>query len=137
MLKFLLPAVIASFGLPCSAAQAGPPSHPSGENPCSVSVATGGDIRVATCTVAAGGVYRLRFRFGGGHDDTSASLSATLDGQPFECAADSKTRLFGEDGDIALDCRADVLGDAGVARTLTVTVLWSHAQYRDFAFSRE
>ena len=135
MPKFLLPAVITFIGMPCLAAQAAPASRPA--DPCTVSGATGGDIRVVTCTVAAGGTYRLSFRFRGGHDDTSASLSASLDGRPFDCGVGSKTTLFAEDGDIELHCRAEVAGDVGTDRSLMVTVLWSHAQYRDFSFSSE
>jgi len=137
MPRFLLAAAMAWFGAPCFAMPAAPPPESPGKAPCSISAATGGDIRVVTCTLAPGADYRLTFRFRGGHDDTSASMSASLDGQPFDCSAESKTRLFGEDGDVELYCRAHIVGDAGASRTLVATVLWSHAQYRDFTFSAE
>jgi hypothetical protein len=110
------------------------PAAPAGPASCSVSTATGGDIRVLTCPLAAGRAWRFTAGFSGGHDDTSASLAVTLDGQPAACGAGSKTSLFGEDGDVSLHCRIDA---AGAARTLVVTVLWSHAQYRDFGLAGE
>lgn len=106
-----------------------------GDGPdCTSSTATGGDIRVITCTLPAGRPHRLAANFSGGHDDTSASLSATLDGQPANCDSDSKTRLFGEDGDVSVYCRISASGDLATTHKLVVTVLWSHAQYRNFTF---
>ena len=104
---------------------------------CTASTATGGDIRVLTCALTAGRPYRLTANFSGGHDDTSASLAATLDGQPVDCEADSKTRLFGEDGDVSLHCRIRAGGDPAPAHVLVVTVLWSHAQFRDFTYGAD
>jgi hypothetical protein len=118
------PVLLAAAGaLPCAAAEPGA---------CTSSNATGGDIRVVTCTLAGPGAWRFLANFGGGHDDTSASLTVTLDGRPAACDAGSKTSLFGEDGDVGLACRIAAAPDAAAPRTLVVTVLWSHAQYRDF-----
>ena len=98
---------------------------------------SGGDIRVLTCRLPAGRAHRLAVNFGGGHDDTSASMSATLDGLATECEPGSKLRLFGEDGDVSLHCRIGADATPAAPRTLVVTVLWSHAQYRDFALTAE
>jgi hypothetical protein len=137
MLKLLLPAVLAFSGLPCFAAPMASPPESADASPCSLSAATGGDIRVVTCTLPTGRGHRLVVRFRGGHDDTSASLTASLDGRPFDCDADSKTKLFGEDGDVELYCRIGTASDVVAKRRLVVTVLWSHAQYRDFALLAE
>jgi hypothetical protein len=138
MPKFLLPAALALSAVHVLAAAPGDVAPASADPaPCTASNPTGGDIRIVTCTLPAGRPHRFSARFGGGHDDTSASLSATLDGQPTTCDADSKMRLFGEDGDVALHCRITAAGDAAALHTLVVTVFWSHAQYRDFAFHPE
>ncbi|MEO5686323.1 MAG: hypothetical protein ABIR54_03105 [Burkholderiaceae bacterium] len=139
MLKFLLP-LAASVALAAQPALAGPAAAepaPVAEALCTSVNPFGGDMRVVTCRVPAGRAHRFTANFGGGHDDTSATLSATLDGQATNCDADSKMSLFGEDGDVSLRCRV-AAGDAtsGV-RTLVVTVLWSHAQYRNFVFAAE
>lgn len=137
MWKFLRPALLAALALPCCAEDA-PPSPASAEaSPCSLSEATGGDIRVVTCSLAAGHAYLLRVNFRGGHDDTSASLDARVEGRPVDCGASGKTTLFGEDGDVELHCRIGAASDPLARRRLVATVLWSHAQYRDFVLSAE
>lgn len=75
---------------------------------------------------------RFKAHFSGGHDDTKASMSASIDGDSVECEPGSKTRLFGEEGDVSLECVFSVAGGANQLRVLKVAVLWSHAQYRDF-----
>jgi hypothetical protein len=137
MLKFLVPAALGLFILPTLAAPAAPRPEPSDAVACVPSNPTGGDIRIVTCRLPANRGHRLTVNFGGGHDDTSASISATLDGQPTQCGAGSKTSLFAEDGDVSLSCRIDAAGDAVAVQTLVVTVLWSHAQYRDFVVVAE
>jgi hypothetical protein len=127
MLKFLASAALALSALPAFAADAEGAA-------CVEKNPSGGDIRVITCALPAGGAHRLTANFGGGHDDTSASLTATLDGEATECAPDSKTKLFGEDGDVSLHCS---IGVADKPRTLVVTVLFSHAWYRDFRLAAE
>jgi hypothetical protein len=56
-------------------------------------------------------------------------MSLTLDDAPLTCETGSKTRLFGEDGDISLVCRFRVRTSAGTRPMLGVALLWSHAQY--------
>ena len=102
---------------------------------CDVST-TGGDYRALSCRWPAGArASTLRFtaRFAGGHDDTKAQVTGTLDGAPWPCTADSKTSLFGEDGYVTVFCRFPLPDDAGHA--VGVTVLWSHAQYIGFVLA--
>ncbi|MEP6501788.1 MAG: hypothetical protein ABJD97_00530 [Betaproteobacteria bacterium] len=136
MLKFLLPAALVLSVFPVLAEQSAAPLAPTA-GACTSTNPTGGDIRVVTCTLPARRMHRFTVNFAGGHDDTSASLAATLDGQPATCDADSKTSLFGEDGDVSLQCRIAAAGGADTPHALVVTVLWSHAQYRDFVFAAE
>ena len=88
------------------------------------------------CPLAASGLLR-RFRFkayfSGGHDDTVASLTATLGGMPLACEPGSKTSLMGEDGDVALECGFSIAEEAGGEHILRVMLSWSHAQYEGFA----
>jgi hypothetical protein len=100
----------------------------------------GGDHRDIKCPLTASGAtqsFRFKANFSGGHDDTSARMTATLDGAPLACAQGSKTSLFGEDGDVSLECRFALEGKAGTSRILGVTLLWSHAQYTDFALASD
>ncbi len=72
----------------------------------------------------------LRFLavFGGSHDDTRITLTATLDDQPLTCDSRSKTSLFAEDGEVRLDCgfRAGRVSTAGQVLKVALTV--HHAQ---------
>lgn len=91
----------------------------------------GGDLINFTCPLVASGasqLYRLRADFDGSHDDTSASLKATLDGAPLECDVGSKLESAGEDGNVRLECRFRVSDKKGATRLLAITLLWSHAQ---------
>lgn len=95
----------------------------------------GGDHRDFQCPLHASATtrsYRFKANFSGGHDDTSAKMTATLDGLPLACENGSKTSLFGEDGDVSLECRFSIAEGAGNKHVLGVTLLWSHAQYTDF-----
>jgi hypothetical protein len=99
-----------------------------------------GDIREVSCPLtASGNAQRFRFKanFSGGHDDTRAAMSATLKGAPLACDAGSKTSLFGEDGDVSLECRFSMTEKAGTELVLRMTIRWSHAQYTDFEFGAE
>jgi hypothetical protein len=80
---------------------------------------------------ASGAEQRLRFKadFSGGHDDTAASIAFTLDGAPLACNQGSKTSLFGEDGDISLECHFALTGPPGTQRLLGATVKFSHAEF--------
>lgn len=105
---------------------------PGEENTACESQSPGGDFVQFTCQLPARTsehYWHFQANFAGGHDDTSASMTLTLDGAPLECEAGSKTRLFGEDGDVSLVCRFRVLGAAGAPLLLGVSLLWSHAQY--------
>jgi len=88
---------------------------------------------------ASGAVQRFRFRvyFSGSHDDTTASLTTTLDGAPLACEKGSKTSLAGEDGEVSLECRFSNTGKSGTKQLLGVTISWRHAQYKDFEFERD
>ena len=137
MPKILIAAALALSAQATLAAEAASAPSRVDAAACTARNPTGGDIRIVVCTLPAGRTHRFTVRFGGGHDDTSASLAVTLDGQPTGCDTDSKLRLFGEDGDVSLHCRITAGGDAAAMHTLVVTVLWSHAQYRDFVFAPE
>lgn len=98
----------------------------------------GGDFRDISCPLdAASTPRRFRFKadFSGGHDDTMASMTLSVDGAPLPCEQGSKTHLMGEDGDVSLECRFS-LSDTGSTRpVLRVLLKWSHAQYTDFALT--
>ncbi len=76
----------------------------------------------------------LRFKvfFSGSHDDTRATLEATLNGAPLDCADGSKTNTEGEDGEVSLDCRFTVAGNPAAHDVLRVALRWHHAQYMGF-----
>lgn len=104
------------------------------------SPAAAGDTRDISCPLKASGtLQRLRFRanFSGGHDDTIASMRASLDGVPLACEEGSKTSLMGEDGDVNLECRFSINQSAGTDHVMTVTLSWGHAQYTDFEFNSD
>jgi hypothetical protein len=130
-MKTLIRASVAWFS-PAFAAAALAAAAPGEENTACESQSPGGDFVQFSCPLPArGGEQRWRFKadFAGGHDDTSASMTLTLDEVPLECKPGSKTRLFGEDGDVSLVCRFRVRGAAGARPVLGVALLWSHAQY--------
>jgi hypothetical protein len=105
---------------------------PGAENTACESQWPGGDFVQFNCPLPARGakqLWRFKADFSGGHDDTSASMTLTLDDAPLECEAGSKTHLFGEDGDVSLVCRFRVNDAAGKKPVLGVALLWSHAQY--------
>jgi hypothetical protein len=92
----------------------------------------GWDRHEYNCPLTANGTeQRLRFKadFSGGHDDTEASIAFTLDGAPLACSQGSKTSLFGEDGDISLECYLALTGPPGTKRLLGATVKFSHAEF--------
>ncbi|WP_216075105.1 hypothetical protein, partial [Acinetobacter baumannii] len=60
--------------------------------------APGADRRQVTCPLSASGAtqrFRFKARFSGGHDDTKASITPTLNGAPLVCDKGSKISLFG------------------------------------------
>lgn len=83
------------------------------------------------CTLRASDAhkkFKFEVRFLGGHDDTTASLSATLDGKPLTCEDGSKPQLEGEFGEVSIHCRFSIQD----AQQLKVDVQWHHAQYSEF-----
>jgi len=108
--------------------------------PACESQAGRGDRREVSCTLTPSGAgqrFRFRAHFSGSHDDTTASLTPTLDGSPLVCEAGSKTRLEGEDGDVNLECRFSTADKAGTKPVLRVLIAWHHAQYKDFELISE
>ncbi len=102
--------------------------------------ATPGDIRDIKCNVNGAGMpvrYRFTITFLGGHDDTTASLKASEDGSPLVCGKDSKTSLLGEDGEVSLFCNLSLKHDPGTSHVIAFSVVWSHAQYKDFELTAE
>jgi hypothetical protein len=100
----------------------------------------GGDHRDFKCPlVATGKTQRFRFKtmYSGGHDDTRAQMEMLLDGKPLSCAEGSKIKLFGEDGNISLECRFSLTGEPGTQHVLGVIVEWGHAQYEGFEFVQD
>ena len=96
-----------------------------------------GDSREVTCpVVATGALQRFEFTvtFVGGHDDTKASIAVRLDGAPFDCEPGSKTSLYGEDGEVSLACRFALTAPAASRHAFAAEVIWTHAQYKAFAF---
>jgi hypothetical protein len=99
-----------------------------------------GDTRDIKCPLnASGATQRFRFKanFSGGHDDTTASMTATLNGMPLACEKDSKTSLMGEDGDVSLECKFSIKEKADTTHVLKVTLSWCHAWYTDFEFDSD
>lgn len=125
----MMTAVAQAIGICPAGAQA----VDTGAPPCA-STNSPGDIRAITCRFPrtdAPQRYRFKANFSGGHDDTKATITAVRGGRPLECEHGSKTSLFGEDGDVSLECIFSA-GPVGEHTVVEFTVIWSHAQYRDF-----
>jgi hypothetical protein len=124
--------------LPAAAAESAAPAD-LGKTHCeSRSVAN--DLQEVECQLKDAGPARhftFSAQFSGGHDDTLASMTPSLNGQPLACLGGSKTRLMGEDGEVGLHCHFAVAGDEGVAPVLKVLLKWSHAQYVNFGLAAE
>ena len=108
---------------------------PSAAKPVCESQEPGYDSRLIQCPITTSATpQRLRFKvnFSGGHDDTMASMTTSLDDTPLACDKASKTRLMGEDGDVSLDCGFVAVGKPGTQQVLRVKATWSHAQYVGF-----
>ncbi|MGQ0698022.1 MAG: hypothetical protein ACT4PZ_07240 [Panacagrimonas sp.] len=110
-----------------------------GKLPCDWQPPVGDRLDVSCPLEASGTTQRFRFKanFSGGHDDTMASMTPALDGSPLVCDEGSKTDLFGEDGDVSLECRFSMTEKAGTKHVLGVKLKWSHAQYTDFQFGSD
>ena len=101
---------------------------------------SGYDAQVMQCPlIATASPQRLRFKtnFSGSHDDTSVSMTATLNNAPLPCDKDSRMSLMGEDGDVSLHCNFSLAEKPGTKHVLRIRATWSHAQYTDFVFTRE
>lgn len=106
-------------------------------NPTCESRLSWGDVRDFTCALDASGAahrYLFKANFAGSHDDTTASMTASLNGSPLVCEEGSKISLMGEDGDVSLECKFSLAQQAGTKHLLRVTLKWHHAQYVDFEF---
>ncbi len=89
-----------------------------------------GDRRDVACTLEPSPearIVRFAVHLTGGHDDTRASMQATLDGKP-ACATGSKVALFGEEGDVSLECRIERPAGSA-AGVLRVVVVWTCAAF--------
>ncbi len=75
--------------------------------------------------------FKFEVHFLGGHDDTRASLSGTLNGKPLACEEGSKPELEGEFGEVSIHCQFSSEAIKG-AQELKIAVQWHHAQYADF-----
>ena len=108
------------------------------DRPSCVAQSSGNDALQVSCPVKSPGgrqAFRFKANFTGSHDDTMASMTATLDGAPLSCLPGSKTSLAGEDGDVSLECRFSA--QAAGPQLLRVRLQWRHAQYADFELNTE
>lgn len=83
---------------------------------------------------AAAAAQRFRFKanFTGSHDDTTANMTASLNGSALACDEGSKTSSEGEDGDVTLECKFSVMEQAETRSVLKVALHWHHAELTDF-----
>ena len=105
-------------------------SHAAGPLPCQ-GRQTGPGTAQLSCAVdapAANAPLRFSARFGGVHDDSSASVEASVDGVALPCDAGSVPRFAGEDSGETLVCRMSIaVPPGGAARQLLLRVNWHHA----------
>lgn len=82
------------------------------------------------------GAQGLRFdaHLAGSHDDTEATLTATLNGTPLSCASGSKTTIDGskDEGDVTLSCHLAPPPAATGSAQLRFQLRWYHARYTGF-----
>lgn len=85
------------------------------------------------------GAPALRFdaHFAGSHDDTEATLGASVNGTPLACAAGSKTSIDSsrDEGDVTLSCRLTAPSAAppnSASAELRIALRWYHARYTGF-----
>lgn len=127
-MRSLFALVLAALAVPAAAAPAAPPA-------CIALAKTWQSIELA-CPLEAVTPQRYRFsaRFSGSHDDTTLSLTPSLDGEPLACDVGSRTDSSGEDGDIVLECRF-ALTQTAAGNALRVRMKWYHATYEGHAFA--
>jgi carbon monoxide dehydrogenase subunit G len=117
------------------AAMAGAPSATAQAIPPCQTVQARHDRLAVRCPWPADAMgLRFEAHFAGSHDDTEASLAATLDGTPLACAAGSKTRIDStqDEGDVTLSCQLSAPVGGGAARQLVFQLRWYHARYTGF-----
>lgn len=122
--------MVAAVGMP-SLAQTAPTCH--------VEQARHDRVEVRCPWPASAPALRFEAHLAGSHDDTSATLVATLhDAAPLACAAGSKTRLDGEEeGDVTLSCHLAAPPAAGSTTEVRFLVRWYHARYGGFTVRAE
>ena len=121
--------LVATFGMP-SLAQTAPTCH--------VEQARHDRVEVRCPWPASAPALRFEAHLAGSHDDTSATLVATLHDAPLACAAGSKTRLDGEEeGDVTLSCHLVAPPAAGSTTEVRFLVRWYHARYGGFTVRAE
>lgn len=121
--RFVLPLLLALVGMPAVPSRA---ADGAGDPACT-GRSVNPEVESVSCAAASTPrPYTITVRFAGGHDDTKASLTATVDDRPYPCADGSKTRLFGEDGEISLFCRVALPDATG---RLDLRVDYTHAQF--------
>ena len=81
--------------------------------------------------------YRFKVTFSGGHDDTKAELLTPNDDPLTACDAGSKVYLFGEEGDVSLECNITVPAKTKNKPPLELRVKWTHCDYAEHSFTRE
>jgi hypothetical protein len=124
-------------GLTQAAGPGAPPIHGNCESRPPETRPRTGEVLIIECRLPASGparAFRLRANFSGSHDDTSASLTATLDGQALTCEAGSKTALMGEDGDVSLNCGFPLTAMSAGERVFKARLAWRHAEFTDYEF---
>jgi hypothetical protein len=123
---------VAAAATTSAAAPVGPPAVAAAETArCKSSRPQYGDTMQVQCALGASDAprkFKFEVRFLGGHDDTRASLNATLNGQPVTCEEGSKPQLEGEFGEVSIHCQFSNRD----AHELKVDVQWHHAQYSEF-----
>lgn len=107
--------------------------------PCVTTELPGGRQEISCALPAAAVAQRYRFRaeFSGGHDDTMASMSATLDGAALRCDDGSKMDLMGEFGDVSLECRFSAPPQGDARDRFKVALRWSHADFARTELQRD
>lgn len=105
---------------------------------CHVEQARHDRLEVRCPWPASAPALRFEARLAGSHDDTAATLVATLQGAPLTCEAGSKTRIDGEaEGDVTLSCHLTAPPAAGRATEVRFLVRWYHARYDGFTVRTE
>ncbi|MBL0726232.1 hypothetical protein [Piscinibacter sp. HJYY11] len=136
-LSLLAPCLLASH---LSAAQPASADTRKPASPCEAHQPRHDRLDVRCRWPAGSGPQALRFdaHFAGSHDDTSASLVASLNGTALNCAAGSKTQLDGQDeGDVTMSCRFSLTSPLREEVVLRFELAWFHARQTGFELVSE